>query len=238
MVRQPDHRDEKGYGDQPTCRSKRHEPGTAPLLAAGYDICPVCREFAEKALIELPTLFDMCAHALDLRSNGLRERVSGHRPRGIELRDAVVSARSDILGVLATWSGLVTVQRGVAGPNELAVRKLVGFLAIHINWLCEHPTAADFVDDLIGLTESAHEAMRPDTGFRTAVGPCLHPDCDLTVYAEAHRDGAEPYEVSCEAGHVWAPRHWLALRGRQHEDNENNKGQVDGRRSPFVEGAD
>jgi len=231
MVRQPDHRDDGGHDAQPTCRGRRHEPGKAPLLATGCCVCQSCRELAEKALIELPTLFEMCAHALDQRPSGPRERVSGHRPRGIVLRDAVVSVRSDILGVLAAWSGLVTVERGVAGPDELAIRKLVGFLAIHLQWLCEHPAAPDFVDELAGLTDAAQEAMRPDTGFRVAVGTCLHPDCDRTVYAEAHREGAEPYEVSCEAGHVWAPRHWLALRGKRH-------GHLDNRRSPHVEGAE
>jgi len=241
MVRQQDHRDDSGHDDQPTCRSRRHEPGTAPPLAPGLGICSLCRDLTEKTLIELPALFEMCAHALDLRPNEPRERVSGHRPRGIVLRDAVVSVRSDILGVLAAWSGLVTVERGVAGPDELAIRKLVGFLAIHVRWLCQHPAAADFADEVTGLADAANEAMRPDTGFRVAVGTCLHPGCDRTVYAEAHREGAEPYEVSCEAGHVWAPRHWLALRGKRNGHNGSNghvNGHLNGRRSPYAEGAE
>jgi hypothetical protein len=214
MVRRQDRRDDRGHDDQPTCRSRRHEPGQAPPLAPGIGICAPCREIAEKTLIELPALFDMCAHALDLRSNQPRERVSGHRPRGIVLRDAVVSVRSEILGVLAAWCGLITTERGVLGPDELAIRKLVGFLAIHVHWLCQHPAAPDFVDELTSLVDAATEAMKPETGFRVAVGTCLSPDCDRLVYAEAHREGADPYEVSCEAGHVWAPRHWLELRGR------------------------
>jgi hypothetical protein len=221
MARQQDHRDDRGHDDQPTCRSRRHEPGKAPLLASGIGICSNCRELAEKTLIELPALFEMCAHALDLRSNEQRERVSGHRPRGIVLRDAVVSVRSEILGVLAAWCGLVTTERGVLGPDELAIRKLVGFLAIHVHWLFAHPAAPDFVDELTGLADAANEAMKPETGFRVAVGACLYPDCDRLVYAEAHREGADPYEVSCEAGHVWAPRHWLALRGKNGANGSN-----------------
>jgi hypothetical protein len=228
MVRQHNHRDDHGHDDQPTCRSRRHEPGNAPLLIAGMGICPACRSVAEETLIELPALFELCAHALDLRPNEPRERVSGHRPRGIVLRDEVVSVRSEILGVLAAWCGLIAAERGVLGPDELDVRKLVGFLAIHLQWLCQHLTAPDFVDELADLTEAATVAVGPDTtGFRVAVGACLHPDCDRIVYAEAHREGAAPYEVSCEAGHVWAPEHWLALRGRRNGNNGSN-GHVNG----------
>jgi hypothetical protein len=241
MVSQRDHRDDHGHDDQPTCRSRRHESGKAPLLARELGICPVCRDLAEETLIELPDLFELCAHALDLRPNELRERVSGHRPRGLVLSDAIVSVRSQILGVLASWCGLVTSERGVLGPDVLDIRKLVGFLAIHLHWLCQHPAAPDFVDELTDLTDTANEAMRPETGFRVAVSTCLRPDCHETVYAEAHREGAEPYEVSCEAGHVWAPEHWLALRGRQNRGNGTNghqNGHRNGRWSPSSEHAE
>lgn len=257
-------------GDLAVCRSRRHLAGDPPPLAPGLSVCAACRDVVEDALIELPALFELCAHVLDLRPNGVRERVSGHRPRGIILRDAVVSVRSEMLGVLAAWCGLVTAERGVPSPDELAIRKLVGFLGIHLQWLCEHPAAADLVDELTDLTTAANEAMRPDTGFRVAVGTCLHPGCGRAVYAEAHREGAEPYEVSCEAGHVWAPEHWLALRGKQngingngnpnghangkgHANGHSNRnghsngngkangggnGHLNGRRSPFAEGAE
>jgi hypothetical protein len=238
MVRQHDHRDDNGHDDQPTCRSRRHEPGRAPLLATGMSVCPACRYVAEETLIELPALFELCAHALDLRPNEPRERVSGHRPRGIVLRDQVVSVRSEILAVLTAWCALITAERGVLGPAELDIRKLVGFLAVHLHWLCQHRAAPDFVDELTDLTDAANEAMRPDTGFRVAVGSCLHPDCDRTVYAEAHREGAEPYEVSCEAGHVWAPEHWLALRGKRNGNNGNGNGHVNGLGSPPTEGSE
>lgn len=236
MVRHEDHRDDSGQDDPPTCRSRRHEPGRAPELAPGLGICPLCRDLTEKTLIELPALFEMCADALDPRSNEPRERSAGHRPGGF-VRDAVVSVRSEILGVLAAWSGVVTVERGVAGPDELAIRKLVGFLAIHVHWLCTHPRAADFADEVTGLAEAVTEAMRADAGFRVAVGTCMHPGCDRTVYAEAHREGAEPYEVSCEAGHVWAPRHWLSLRDKQ-TGQDDGDGLRNGSQSPYTEGAE
>ncbi len=224
MVSQLNHTDDSGQlDDQLTCRSRRHKPGEAPLLAPGLCVCPDCRDAAEETLVELPALYELCAHALDLRPTEPRERVSGHRPRGIVLRDAVVSVRSEILGVLSAWCALVTAERGVLAPDGLDIRKFVGFLAVHVHWLCQHPAAPDFVDELTDLTEAADEAMRPETGFRVAVGVCLRSDCDQTVYAEAHREGDAPYEVSCTAGHVWAPEHWLLLRGRRNgQDGRNN----------------
>lgn len=220
MVRQQGHRGERWCDDQPTCPSRRHEPGRAPLRAPGLGICPLCRDLTEKALVDLPELFEMCALVIGLRSTEPPERVTGHRPHGI-VRDGDVSVRLDILGVLAAWSNLVTAERAVTGPDEFAVRKLVGFLAIHVHWLCGHPGAADFADEVTGLADAADEAVRSETGFRVAAGDCPHPGCDRTVYAEAHRQGAEPYEVSCEAGHVWAPRHWLALRGKREWTQRN-----------------
>lgn len=212
MARPQGHRDEHGRDVPLTCPSRRHEPGRAPLLASGLGVCPLCRDLTEQALVDLPELFDMCALGLDLRPTEPPERVVGHRPRGT-VRDGGVSVQASILGVLAAWSDLVTVERAVTGPDDLAVRKLVRFLAVHVHWLCKHPGAADFVDEVISLAAAADEAVRSETGFRVAVGRCPHLRCDRTVYSEAHRQGAEPYEFSCEAGHVWAPQHWLDLRG-------------------------
>lgn len=232
--------DSRLHDDQPTCRSRRHKPGEAPLLVPGLYVCRDCRDVVEETLIELPALFELCAHALDLRPTEPRERVSGHRPRGIVLRDSVVSVRSEILGVLGAWCGLVVAERGVLAPDSLDIRKLVGFLAIHLHWLCQHPAAPDFVDELCDLTDAANEAMKPEAGFRVAVGICLRPDCDRTVYAEAHREGDEPYEVSCEAGHVWAPEHWLLLRGRQNGANgaSGTNGHGNGQSNGHVNGHD
>ncbi|WP_154814178.1 hypothetical protein [Actinophytocola xinjiangensis] len=215
------HRPAGGNGGQQTCHSRLHKSGEAAPLVPGLCLCAACRETVEKTLIELPTLFDLSTGDLDLRPKGMRERVSGHRPRGIILREAVVSVRSEILGVLAAWCGLVTTERGVDGPDELSIRKLVGFLAIHLHWLCQHPAAPDMVDELTDLSTAVDAALRPETGFRVAVGTCLHEECGRPVHAEAHREGAQPYEVSCEAGHVWAPEHWLALRGKPSTNGTN-----------------
>ncbi|HWM02861.1 MAG TPA: hypothetical protein VNP92_11050 [Actinophytocola sp.] len=201
--------------EAPACGSRRHSDEVEPTkVAPGLRICAGCRDQVEDDLVELPSLFEICAYMLTPRPQRLRERVSGNQPHGIVLRDAVVSVRSEILGVLAAWCGLVASERKVPGPDELAIRKLASFLAIHLHWLCGHPAAPDFADELTDLSTSVSQALKPNLGFRVPVGPCPREGCNRLVHAEAHREGGEPYEVSCEAGHVWAPENWLSLWGR------------------------
>ncbi len=210
---------------EPMCPSSRHDgESDPPRVAAGRMICLDCRDRVEEDLIELPGLYELCAYMLDLRRHHLRERVSGHRPRGIALNEAVVTIRSDILGVLASWCALVANERGVTGPDELSIRRLTTFLSIHLNWLTEHPSAPDLVDELVELSRTASEALRPSAGHSLELGRCARPGCDRAVRAEGHAEGEPPYQVSCDAGHVWTPDQWLLLWG--------------GSRRPSTEGAE
>ncbi len=204
----------------------RHDgDATPPRVAPGRRICLDCRDRVEEDLIELPGLYELCAYMLDPRHHHqMRERVNGHRPRGIALNDTVVTIRSDILGVLASWCALVSNERGVTGPDELSIRRLTTFLAIHLNWLTEQPVAPDLVDEIAALSRSANEALRPSAGRSLELGRCARPGCDRAVRAEGHAEGDPPYQVRCDAGHVWTPDQWLQLWG--------------GPRKPSTEGAE
>ncbi|MGB3442447.1 MAG: hypothetical protein WBA97_27210 [Actinophytocola sp.] len=199
---------ERDSQDLRFCRSQRHG-GVASRTAAGLSICTECRDEAEENLVELPQLYDMCAYMLDVPRQQPRERVSGHRPRGIVLRDAVVSIRSDILGVLASWCGLVASERGVTGPDELSIPRLSTFVQIHFGWLTAHPAGADFTDELAALAERARAVLTPDPLTVMPLGPCPRPGCGWTLRAEGH----PPKRILCEAGHEWPPDQWLLLRG-------------------------
>ena len=207
--------------DLSPCRSRRHAGGgTPPRVVPGIELCGECRDRAEESLVELPELYEMCAYVLDPRRPQPRERVSGSRPHGIVLRDAVVTVRSDILGVLASWCGLVTTERGVAGPDELSIRRLTTFVQVHLTWLVAHPAAADFADELGDLSDAAREVLAPDTDVEFDLGPCTRPGCAWTVRAEGH----PPRRIRCDAGHEWPPEQWLLLLGRldEHADGNGN----------------
>jgi len=201
--------------DRHFCRSRRHDgDATPPRTAPGLAICADCREQAEEDLLELPGLYDMCAYMLDTRGKPqLRERVSGRRRRGIVLREAVVNVRSDVLGVLASWCGLVANERGVPGPDELSVPRLSTFVLIHFGWLTAHPAASEFADELAELADGARAVLQPDNDTEIELGPCARPGCGWTVRAEGH----PPRRVRCDAGHEWPPEQWLLLRGGHHQ---------------------
>lgn len=193
--------------DRQTCGSQRHGD-FPPRAAVGAMICAGCRDQAEKALVELPQLYDLCAYALDARPAKPQERVSGYRPHGIVLRDAVVDIRSDIVGVLAAWCGLVATERGVPGPDELSLPRLSTFVLIHFRWLVAHPAGADFTDELTALADRANTVLAPEPVAALSLGPCLRPGCGWNLRA----DEQPPKRIRCEAGHEWPPEQWLLLR--------------------------
>jgi hypothetical protein len=207
--------------DLSPCRSRRHaHGGNPPRVVPGIELCGECRDRAEESLVELPELYEMCAYVLDPHRPQPRERVSGSRPHGIVLRDAVVTVRSDILGVLASWCGLVTTERGVAGPDELSIRRLTSFVQVHLTWLVAHPAAADFADELGDLADAAREVLAPDTDVEFDLGPCPRPGCAWTVRAEGH----PPRRIRCDAGHEWPPEQWLLLLGRLDQRHADGTG--------------
>jgi hypothetical protein len=205
--------------DSRFCRSQQHAvvpSGTAD----GLTICRECRDQAEENLVDLPQLYDMCAYMLDARAPKQQERVRGHRPRGIVLRDAVVSIRSDILGVLASWCGLVATERGVPGPDELSIPRLSTFVLVHFGWLTAHPAGPDFTDELAALADRARMVLTPDPVSEMNLGPCPRPGCNGTLRTEGH----PLRRISCEAGHEWPPDQWLQLlRGGGHSSMEGGK---------------
>jgi hypothetical protein len=194
--------------DREFCRSQRHG-GVPSRTIDTMTVCVDCRDEAEGNLVELPQLYDMCAYVLDMRQAKPAERVSGTRPRGIVLRDAVVGIRSDILGVLASWCGLVSSERGVPGPDELSIPRLSTFVLVHFRWLTAHPAGPDFTDELSALADRARAVLTPEPVDEMSLGPCPRPGCGWTLRAEGH-----PLKrIRCEAGHEWPPDQWLLLRG-------------------------
>ncbi|NLU70225.1 hypothetical protein [Streptomyces sp. HNM0574] len=167
-------------------------------------------------LLDLVELYEDCGRALTRTHNGPRERVSGSRSVGISLREEAVTARADIMALLAGWAGTVARSRGIAGPEQREARELVRFLVGNLDWLLDRPDAADFATAAAEAGETARRAIQSEPVPRTALGPCLDPGCQSTVYVEpAGPDSLAQHRVRCEAGHDWPPRQWLLLARRR-----------------------
>jgi hypothetical protein len=195
-----------GHGD-----AGKRQPHRA---MSGLRLCRGCRRKARSDLIKLPALYKDCERVLTHRRQGYMKKVSGRRLNdGICLDDTAMTVRSDIVGVLVSWSGLVVDERGVTGPDKCEVARLVCFLDLHLDWLVAHPAANDFAGEIATLVNAARDVIDPDAARRMELGTCKESGCDYTMYATIRaEDESLRTKVICEAGHVWQPRQWLLLR--------------------------
>ncbi|WP_260478767.1 helix-turn-helix domain-containing protein [Kibdelosporangium aridum] len=162
----------------------------------------------DDALLALPLLYSRCEVAMQpVRAGGVVREHTGRRATGLPLREAAFDVRARILGVLASWAGLVSAERGVPAPRR-TVPELARFLAVHRDWLVDHPGGADFVDELSELVASAIEVLQ-EPGYAVLAGNCPIDGCQAPVRVQP--SGAA---VGCEAGHELRPMRWLGLRAR------------------------
>ncbi|UKD56965.1 MULTISPECIES: helix-turn-helix domain-containing protein [Amycolatopsis] len=159
-------------------------------------------------LTALPLLYSRCEAALQPgRTGGAVREHPGRRGTGLPFREAAFDARSRILGVLASWAGLVAAERHVPAPRR-NVPELVRFLAAHRDWLAGHPGGADFLDELSDLVSSATAAL-DDPRPAVPVGSCPVGGCRAPVHLRP-----ATATVACEAGHDLPPADWLDVRTR------------------------
>ncbi|TWP50532.1 hypothetical protein FKR81_20400 [Lentzea tibetensis] len=164
-------------------------------------------------LAALPGLYDACEVVLG-GGGGRRlldERVRGGQSRGLNLHEGALRVRSRMLAVLASWSGMVTSERGVSAPRRREVPVLVAFLSAHADWLAGHPAAADFAEEIGGIAADARRVSSADSGVRQDLGKCSRPACGRPVWATLR--GGGPVSARCEAGHDWPTHQWLLLVG-------------------------
>ncbi|MGW4400412.1 hypothetical protein ACWEHA_34400 [Amycolatopsis nivea] len=159
-------------------------------------------------LTALPLLYSRCEAALQPgRTGGAVREHPARRGTGLPFREAAFDARSRMLGVLASWAGLVAAERQVPAPRR-TVPELVRFLAAHRDWLAGHPSGADFLDELSDLISSATAAL-DDPRPAVPVGSCPVGGCRAPVHLRP-----ATATVACEAGHDLPPADWLHVRTR------------------------
>jgi hypothetical protein len=209
-----------------------HKCGSLPrgsrprrTAAPGLRLCTTCYHDLKASLIELPEIYDDCESVLHPRRNPTLQRVSGSRQStGIRLDEAAITARSGIVGFLASWAALVVDERSVGKPAHRTPGALADFLLTHLNWLLAHPTAADFASEISEITHRARRSAYTQPAVRLDLGQCIHSDCNAAMTtAPSIRDGRRTREVSCTAGHTWQPHQWLLL-SRQIQQSRHSRG--------------
>jgi hypothetical protein len=209
------------------CGSMPH--GTRPrrTAAPGLRLCTSCYHDLKANLIELPEIYDDCESALHPKRNPTMQRVSGSRQSpGIRLDEGAISARSSIVGFLASWAAMVADERSVTRPAHRSPGVLADFLVAHLNWLLAHHTAADFAAEISELSHHARRSAYTQPSLRIDLGQCVRSDCDavMTTAPAAPREGLRSREVSCTAGHSWQPHQWLLL-SRQIQQKQSQQKQ-------------
>lgn len=209
----------------PMCTSRgRHAPQCDDDRCRGClrrradDGLVLCRHhtllIAEDA-ITAARLYD--ALAAQLVASGLPgERTSGSREPGLNVNVAALDARIYIRHTLASWTTLISEQRGVSLPTE-DTPSLGGYVARHAVWLAAQSIGADVSTELRELVRIAYPVAYPSGVRIFDVAPCPGEACAGTLRAVLRRsDALLPAAIVCSVddSHAWSADRWLSL-GRQ-----------------------
>jgi hypothetical protein len=190
----------------------------APYTAAnpGSRLCLACRVCLQANLALLPGLHTACADELVHGARQVGERVTGGLPGGITLREPVMTARSDVITVLASWATMVADEQRLEGRRRRRLQgqdaaSLVAFLQRHLDWLAAHPAVGDFASEVASLVSALRGVLDPDTTANLTVSSCDRPGCaePVLVRVGVREPGRHP--VSCAVGHRVPPERWLRL---------------------------
>jgi hypothetical protein len=166
------------------------------------------RDRVRRNLTELPELYQRCESLLVRFPPAFTQRVAGGGTAGLVLDERVTEARGGIVAVLASWSGLVADERDVGRPRRDAA-ELSAFLAVHLDWLLDHPAGPCFAEELLAAAAAAREVSGGGARPGIELGRCVEEGCDDAMIATWGT--SSELEVRCAAGHSWRARQWLRL---------------------------
>ncbi|WP_434598865.1 hypothetical protein [Streptomyces sp. A5-4] len=196
------------------CLSGTDSAALRNRAVAGLRLCRVCRERLSVRLRELPALFEECGIALGGSSpGGLREKTTGGPLPGMPFNTDAAEARTAIVSVLGSWSGLVAEERGLYAPRRSVV-PMAAFLARHADWLAAHPAAVEITEEVARLVRKSRRAVRRDPRRRVPVGPCVESGCHGQLAAYVGAEGvAAAGEIRCgvDPRHTWPGHLWTRL---------------------------
>ncbi|WP_424217477.1 hypothetical protein ACN20G_35520 (plasmid) [Streptomyces sp. BI20] len=204
------------------CRARQAAGTSRRLAPRGRTLCSHCRDILGATLGELTHLYEECERILAGPAlDGLREKTGGGSLPGLPFNGPAAEARSGIVALLGSWSGLVAQERELDAPTR-DVPRLASFLTCHLDWLAAHPAAADLSVESARLARAARRIAFPDPARTIRLGRCPEPDCAGALTAAVHRTGrptGNP-EIRCTASptHRWSSDRWIALRASLDSD--------------------
>jgi hypothetical protein len=183
------------------------------LSAAGARLCKGCRERLEEELGDLPRAYHGLADVMQPSPQQPFLQIKGMRTAsGISIDEDASTGRSEILGLLRSWSALVADECSVPKPASHDCAAMTSFLRKHLDWLLAHPAAGDFTDEVHAVSISLRKIINcPPT--QLDIGPCVWPGCDDRLFAMVSATSGK-YEVHCGRGHIWRADQWLQLYRR------------------------
>jgi hypothetical protein len=179
----------------------------------GSLLCRGCVAQLHRNLRSLPALYDECGEELiPSPVSQIRERITGGRHNALPYNAAAGGARSEIMGLLASWSELVVSERRLTEVPRRTTAALASFLLRHLDWLTGHVAACDLAVEVVEAVKSARNSIQAVACDGFEVGTCVRPGCESPIYVSARAAGSRVLrKVSCSAGHTWEAHEWLLL---------------------------
>ena len=191
-------------------------------VVAPLTVCTWHRDRAERAVAELPALYEFLGRRLvSSGATGLTGLPHGSRDPGIDLNYRVAQARTDIRNNLSTWARVAIEERSMHAPPD-TVSAIAAFVVAQVEWFASQAFARQFVSDVIDDWQTARSLSDPNRTRRFEVGPCPEPDCEGVLIAQIRpKDSLLPHDVTChlspadeETGellHTWPADKWMTL---------------------------
>lgn len=213
----------------PGCSRRAGSGDNDRTVPATAELCDGCRDELLHGLRVLPDLHKACGHALGgtiVSPSRLRERVAGTSEPSLPLNVGASDARTSVLHVLGSWTGMVVEQRKIAAPRR-TVADMAAFLAKHSDWLVSHSAATELVSEIAQLVRKTRAVLHSDPTRRLHVGSCVEKSCAGRLVALLHPEEKHtPLEITCQddSAHSWPGHQWLKLSRRLGTPGANDSG--------------
>lgn len=192
--------------------------------ADGLNVCLWHRDRAERAVAELPALYDALERRLVASgAGGLTGMPAAKKDPGIDLNHRVVACRTNIKANLVGWARFAIEERGMHCPPD-NVYALSAFIVRQVDWFLAGPGAKQFANDVIDDWGTARSLSEPNPTRRFEVGPCVEPECEGILVAYIRPlDSLLPSHVICDSSpedeegtltHMWPADKWMLLGRR------------------------